>query len=238
MADANSGYGQQDPSDAASKYNSRDFHIKRRLAQIRTTEVVQIIGVDTDAKTVDVQIMVNQLDGQNNAVQHGTIFGISYLYFQFGKNAVIADPVVGDKGVMVICDRDISAVISSKAIANPSSLRKFDPSDGIYIGGLPNVSDDPEQWVKFTDDGMELADKNSNKLVSAPVGWTFTGNVFIGTLIVQTQIEGPGGAAVPGNLHVAGTVTGNTDVVGGGKSLSGHIHGGVQIGGGDTGPPL
>ena len=236
MVDANKGYSQQDPSDSAGPYNSRDFHIKRRLAQIRTFQLVQIIAVDTGAKTVDVQIMVNQLDGQNNSVAHGTIFGIPYAYYQFGKNAVIADPVIGDKGTMAICDRDISGVVASKAISNPNSLRKFDAADGIYLGGLPGLNADPEQWVKFTDTGVEIADVNNNKVVSSNIGWTFTGNVIVGTLIIQNQIEGPGGGVVPGNLHMGGTVTGDSDVVAAGKSLKAHVHGGVQTGGGNTGP--
>lgn len=41
-----------------------------------------------------------------------------------------------------------------------------------------------------------------------------------------------------GNLQVAGQITATGDVVGVGKSLSTHVHGGVQTGGGTTGAPV
>lgn len=43
--------------------------------------------------------------------------------------------------------------------------------------------------------------------------------------------------AVIGNVTVTGTVTATVDVVGGGKSLKTHTHGGVTTGGGTSGPP-
>lgn len=42
---------------------------------------------------------------------------------------------------------------------------------------------------------------------------------------------------VEGDLHCTGTVTGDVDVVGGGKHLKTHTHTGVQTGGGTSGPP-
>jgi len=40
-----------------------------------------------------------------------------------------------------------------------------------------------------------------------------------------------------GDMTVAGTLTATTDVIGGGKSLKLHTHGGVTAGGGTSGPP-
>jgi phage baseplate assembly protein V len=51
-------------------------------------------------------------------------------------------------------------------------------------------------------------------------------------------IDAPGGMTVNGDVTVNGTVTATTDVVGGGKSLKGHKHGGVQAGGAQTGTPV
>lgn len=44
-------------------------------------------------------------------------------------------------------------------------------------------------------------------------------------------------AEFTGDVAVAGTLTATTDVVGGGKSLKGHTHPGIQPGGGSTGTP-
>lgn len=43
---------------------------------------------------------------------------------------------------------------------------------------------------------------------------------------------------VTGDISCDGTVTGATDVVGGGKSLKSHVHSGVQAGGANTGAPV
>ena len=40
-----------------------------------------------------------------------------------------------------------------------------------------------------------------------------------------------------GNVNITGTLTASVDVIGGGKSLKNHTHGGVQAGSGSTGVP-
>ncbi|CAN7373225.1 hypothetical protein LJR220_003327 [Bradyrhizobium sp. LjRoot220] len=227
MADGDSGFSQQDPADSATPYNAQTFVIRQLIAQISTLKIVKVLTVNTDAPgrgTVDVQPMVNQLDGENNATPHGTIFGIPYRSFQFGKNAVLADPVAGDMGVMACADRDISAVKSAKDIAPPGSGRQYDMADGVYLGGLLG-DEEPEQYVKFTEDGMELADKNTNKLVSGPTGWEFTGPVKFNQLAVMAggmQLSGNivnvGGGAYTGNFITSGTIQSGT------ISLTGHHH--------------
>lgn len=234
MADE-SGFGQQDPSDSAGEYNGLLFIIRQQLALISTVKTVLVKAVDTDAKTVDVQPMVNQTDGQNNATPHGTILGVPYVTWQYGKNAVIADPAVNDIGIMACADRDISAVKATKAVAPPGSDRQLDAADGIYFGGILNG--DAEQWIKFTDTGMELHDKNNNSLVSSPAGWEFTGPVkFNRAATFMETIDATGTASFHGGIQLSGSIvnigggrySGNLDtsgnVISGTISLTGHHH--------------
>lgn len=51
------------------------------------------------------------------------------------------------------------------------------------------------------------------------------------------DLQVAGNVTVGGDAAVTGTVTGTTDVIGGGKSLKTHTHGGVTPGGGNTGAP-
>ena len=51
-------------------------------------------------------------------------------------------------------------------------------------------------------------------------------------------VEAPGGTSWTGDIDVEGKLTASDDVVGGGKSLKGHKHGGVQAGGAQTGAPV
>lgn len=244
---ADEGYGQQNPADQASRFNSLNFIVDQVVSKLSTVKIVQVKSVDTGAKTVSVQPMVNMTDGNNKTSEHGEIFGIPYWAWQFGKNAFLADPVVGDIGVMVCADRDISAVKSTKKIGPPGSDRQMSMSDGIYFGGILNG--DPEQWVKFTDTGIELHDKNDNNIVSNAAGISINGVVFnrqgqvAGNLPVTGNLQLGGnmldvaGGLYPGNIHVGGTITGDVGGVFGGINFTTHYHGGVMVGGGNTGTP-
>jgi phage baseplate assembly protein gpV len=63
-----------------------------------------------------------------------------------------------------------------------------------------------------------------------------------GLSIVLTEngvtITAPGGIAITGDVSITGQLTASVDVVGGGKSLKGHKHSGVQAGGAQTGAPV
>lgn len=233
------GYGRQRPETANSTYNAVTFAIEQAISKLDTVKIVQVIAVDTDAKTVQVTPLVKQIDGNNQVTDEGTVYGIPYMTWQYGTSAILADPAVDDIGLLLCSDRDISAVKESHAPAQPGSERSYDRADGVYLGGLFKDEDDIEQYVKFTDTGMELADKNGNSLVSSPTGWLFTGNVtFAGALVAQGNLELGGNITNEGGGTYDGTFTTSGDVVAGNISLKTHRHNGVQIGGGTSGGPV
>lgn len=253
MADDNAkGFGQQDPADSVGDFNPKAFQIAQRLARIATVKIVKVMAVDTDKHTVDVQIAVNQLDGQNNSTPHGTISGIPYAWAMGGANAFEIDPAVDDFGVMIVSDRDISSVKNTKAIANPGSLRKFSPSDGIYLFGIPGLNGTaPTQWFKWTTGGgYNITDSFGNVQQATNDGISINGVVFnrsgqvagnlpvTGALELGGSVEALSGGLYGGNIHTSGTMTGDTDVIAAGKSGKSHEHevlGGV---GSSTSPPL
>lgn len=151
--------GQQGLNDGTSRFNAITFLIEQALGRIATATLVQVKSVTNDGGVspvgfVDVQPLVNQLDGNNNAVPHGVVFNLPYFRLQGGANAVIIDPVVGDKGIAVFADRDISSVKANKVQSNPGSLRCFDMADGLYLGGFLNGI--PTQYVQFNSDGITV----------------------------------------------------------------------------------
>lgn len=177
------GIGQQTPADGASDFNAISFMIEQKLSKCRTSIPVVVMGIQSsdtlqavgDLK-IDVMPLVNQLDGAGTAVPHGTIFGVSFSRLQGGANAIVCDPQVGDKGLMVMSDRDISAVKATKAQANPGSYRRFDLADGCYVGCMFNGV--PEQYVQFTGDTIKVVQKNGNIVLINPDGITATTPVF------------------------------------------------------------
>jgi hypothetical protein len=191
--------GAQDQGTSGTDYNSIQFLIHQELAKISTASVVKIVKgpYDKDGKAiepgapgaigyVDVQPMVNQLDGYGNATPHGTVYRLSYHRSQGGSNAVINDPVVGDIGKMVVGDRDSSVVRATNKVGNPGSKRKFDKADGTYIGNTQGQT--PDQWIAFTKDGIVIHDKNGNSIVMSPDGIAIkstNGNVTVNAVKID-----------------------------------------------------
>lgn len=239
------GYGQQDPADSVGGFNPISFAIKQALARVSTNKIVKVLAVDTAKHTVDVQIAVNQLDGQLNSTPHGTIAGIPYIWAMGGTNAFMFDPVVGDIGLMCVCDRDISTVKNTQAIANPGSSRKFSPSDGVYLCSVPGLNGTaPTQWVKWTEDGIQIQAAHGNLLTSDAQGWHVTGAFTVngaakiaGDLNLAGGIKSDTGGLYSLDFHTSGTVIADTDVLGAGTRLHTHAHTGVTTGGGTSGPP-
>jgi hypothetical protein len=139
------------------------------------------------AGTVNVHPLVNQIDGSGVATPHGTIHNLPYVRLQGGQNGIIIDPVVGDIGLAVFCDRDISAVKSSRAQANPGSRRRYNPADGVYIGGLLNAV--VSQYLQFAG-GITAGTPVLNATGNVKVGSGATGSFTSSTGQIITVAEG------------------------------------------------
>lgn len=200
MAEGNFGYGQLDPNDSASPFNMTAFLVRQLMSTLGTMKLVKVIAVmpgDGDppaAGTVDVRPLVKQVDGNNNATSHGTIFGVPFLRLQGGTGGVIADPAVDDVGLLIVSDRDITNVKATKGEATPGSFRKFALSDGVYVGGILNPA--AGQYLFFTADGIKIADKNGNVLTMTSSGFALTGDLAVTGKITATDgiTAGLGGA--------------------------------------------
>lgn len=218
--------GTKKPTDGTSEYNALRFLMQSMLSTLRTATLVRIISCTNDGGVspvgfVDVQPLVNQLDGFGNAVPHVKVYRLPYLRIQGGANAVIMDPQPGDIGVAAFADRDISSVKSTRAQANPGSARMFDMADGMYLGGMLNGT--PTQYVQFTDGGISIVSPAKITL-SAPV-------IELDGQLIQGRGE-HGGTAV-----MQGPVTVIEDLTAAGVSVSTHTHGGVQSGSSNTAEP-
>ena len=228
MAASNFGYGQSSPEDSGTDMDVISFIVRQALARVDTAKMVKVIAVHPGsgsppgAGTVDVQPLVNQIDGNGYSIAHGTVFGLPYTRMQAGGFAVIADPVVGDVGVVVCCDRDISSVTSnSGAVANPGSRRQHNIADGVYLGAGGAYGKTPKSYIQANSNGgLTIVDAFGNMIQTTSGGITLT----------------PAGGTmnITGNLAVSGNVTDSSGTI----SLTTHIHSGVTTGGGDTGPPV
>jgi hypothetical protein len=218
---------QRDGASGANDLTRMKFLIQAFMATVRTTTLVKVVAVTNAGDvapvgTVDVQPLVNQTDGAGNITPLPVLYGLPYLRIQGGTNAVILDPQVGDIGVAVFGDRDLSAVIATKAQAVPGSRRRHSLADGLYLGGMLNGT--PQQYVRFTASGITV--------VSPQIVTIQAPNVK-----VQGNLEVTGTTQLDQAVTANSTITASGEVKGNGIPLSTHKHTGVTTGSGTSGMP-
>lgn len=145
------------------EHQQSDFDLIRFIARqemngLATTTLVEVVAVEAD--TVDVKPLVKQVDGAGNGIDHGIIHGLPIHAIRAGACVIRIKPRVGDIGAALFCHSDISGVKANKAASVPGSGRRYDWSDGLYLGGfLP----------KTEATSIIEIDADDNVSISAPV---------------------------------------------------------------------
>jgi hypothetical protein len=175
---------------------------------------------------VDVQPLVNMLDGAGNGYARGVLHNLPYLRLQGGKNAIIIDPEVGDIGMAGFCSRDITTVKQTRERSNPGSWAMHSESDGLYLGGFLNGL--PSQYVRFSGEGIEIHSPDAIT-ISAPKVEINAPTLNVTAIDIQINASN---MRISSNVEITGDLTNNGVNVG-----SAHVHSGVQPGSGNTGVP-
>ncbi len=197
-------------------YNAIDFMVRQIIAGKTFNAIVKVVSVTGGGTAappvVSAQPMVNQVDGLGNPMPHGTVNGLPAFRLQAGSSGVICDPVVGDIGLAIICDQDISNVKSTKAVSNPGSFARNAWWNGCYLGGFLNGT--LAQYLMFVS-------ANGGLNLVTPGNLTFS--------------------AANATLDASGNLKVNGDVVsmsaGASVSLTNHLTTGVTVGDEISGPP-
>lgn len=227
--------GQQQPTSAGSQFNAISFIVQQMLGRLATTMIVQVKAVTNNGGVspvgeVDVQPMVNQIDGAGNATPHGIIHGLPYFRLQGGANAVIIDPQVGDIGIAVFASTDIGSVKATKAQSNPASRRRFAMSDGLYFGGFLGAA--PQQYVEFSAGGISI--KSTGKITLTDG----SGSTIILSNDSKGSITTIGGLTINGSIAASGAmVAAGEGTFAGGHTVSQHTHTQGNDSHGDTEQP-
>lgn len=175
------------------KARAQDYAIQRLIRQIHTADLVKVLAVyPTEGTTgfVDVQPMVLEATTTGVLLEQSPIYKVPYLRLQGGLSAVVLDPVVGDIGVAIFAERDISTVISTREPAGAPTARAYSSADGLYLGGFLNA--DPTQYVRFDPEGGIEIVSTGDLTLSAPgdasltVGGKLTMQVT-GTVTISAQ---------------------------------------------------
>ena len=182
---------------------------------------------------VDIQLMIEQTNGQKKGNETAIICNVPYIRIQGGTNAVIIDPEINDLGVAIFSSRDITNFKEARRQTPPATWRKFSISDAIYIGGIRNQK--PVQYIHFRNDGIEIYSPKRVH-ITTPTVLIDSDNTTINTS-AKTTINANGGceinaettnngnvkingnAKISGNLLVGGII-GQTGEAGGGGNVS------------------
>lgn len=155
-------YGQTDPTTGQGEWNKIRFLIQQQMANLNTSMPVKVLTVTGTGVNpvgfVSLQILVDQVTGNDKTIPHGEIANVPYVRIQGGSNAIILDPQVGDIGMALFCSRDISAVKNARQSAPPGSRRMYSFSDCAYLGGILNGA--PTQYIQFTEGGILVHSAN------------------------------------------------------------------------------
>lgn len=188
-------FGTRTAESGSSNYNATTYIIRQIMAGRSHVALVKVMAVEGDL--LDVQPTVNQLDADGNAISHGTISGIPFMTLQAGLNAVTMIPEVGDIGLCLFADRDISAVKANKDISNPGSMRQSDMADGLYVGGFLNKT--PTQFIDFSAEGIHIVSPKIIKMTAPTIKMEASAGVIVESPLFTTS----------GSLEVGSGATGN-----------------------------
>lgn len=196
--------GKAKSSDLINDYNSLIFIIRQQLLGLNTAEIVRVEAINED-NTLDVLPLLNLADAQGTFQNSSVIFNIPYIKIQGGKNLIDIKPEVGDIGIVIYCQRDISNILTSKTQSNPASNRSYSCSDGIYIASIMSLNQQPENFIKVDADGINITSKT---------------NVTINATGTTVNCD----MTVNGKITATDTITGSDCLTSSGTSLQNHTH--------------
>lgn len=224
------------PQDVNCEANINEFIFNTLMSRHSFVQLVIVKKVKA-GPLLDVIPLVSGFSADGSRVDNSTVFNVPVWRLQRGASAVIMDPIEGDIGLMLCCDRDITKVRDEKKESLPASKRVHSKSDGIYLGGVLNA--EPSQYVKFANDGIDIV---------SPLLVNVNGNVVSINAESRAEINAPqillngqvgqGEGSYAGTAHFKNKVTSDVDFQAGDISLVGHRTSGVQTGGGTSGTPV
>lgn len=223
------------PQDVNCEANINEFIFNTLMSRHSFVQLVIVKKVKA-GPLLDVMPLVSGFSADGSRVDNSPVFNVPVWRLQRGASAVIMDPIEGDIGLMLCCDRDITKARDEKKESLPASKRVHSKSDGIYLGGVLNA--EPSQYVKFANDGIDIV---------SPLVVQVNGNTVVVNADEKISLNAPiieangqltqGSGSYAGDAIFGGTITSTGEITGSGIKLSTHIHSGVERGSSNTDSP-
>lgn len=164
---------------------------------IRLATVTAVRGTAPNL-VVDVLPLVAEVRSSDRTIIQGSqIYNIPVWRLQRGGSAIIMDPVVGDIGLIAVCDVDISVARAARKESVPGSNRTHSQSDAIYFGGVLNGQ--PTQFIEFADSELNITSPNPVNITCSKANITAPDGIDAITPLLN----------VSGDIRAGGNITDN-----------------------------
>ena len=193
------------PSELVDRYNALIHIINSEIKKINTADLVRVIAINDG--TIDVIPLLGTIRADGSMNEPSPIYNVRYFQWQFGLNKIKAVPVIGDIGLLVCCKQDISNVENG----NVGSFRQFSMADGIYIGGIEGLNQNPTQSIEFSENNLTITGTGTINITAPTVNVNATSNAIVTSPSVELGGTGGQGIATIGKkVTVDGTPAGTT----------------------------
>lgn len=178
------------------------------MKSVGTSIPGNIVAFDPETQLAQVQIGIERVDADGSTKVPEVLIECP-VQIPGGADFLIEFEInPGDEGMIIFSQRCIDEWVNSGGVAKNPILRFHNINDCMFIAGIRSQ---PNKITNYDNDGIKLRNKDGDQYI-----W----------------LKGDGTAAikvssldVDGDITSNGTITADTDVVGGGKSLKGHKHG-------------
>jgi len=228
---------QRDAQRSPSQDAIHAAQMEARLKNLHTCLPGIIVAFDAAKQTAQVQPAIKRVFTEKGPVNLPVCVDVPVVFPAGGLFAMTFPVTSGDECILWFSERCIDLWHTFGSTQAPAEYRLHDLSDGMALVGLSST---PRLLASFQASSVELR----NRARTFRITITASGDIELvnpaGSVILlangNVNIVAPT-VAITGNVTVSGTLTASVNVIGGGKSLIGHVHTGVQAGAGNTGPP-
>jgi hypothetical protein len=204
-----------------------------------TNSVGIIESFNADEMTAEVQVAIQgQIQDTEGKWTDTTIKILVDCPVQFpsGGGWTLTFPLVkGDECIILFAKNTIDAWWQNGGIQPMGRYRVHDLSDGMVI---PGIRSKPRALSNFSTTTTQLRSDDGSVYVELDGSQQITLKSPVKVIVDAPEAHFTGNITCEGDITADGAITGTTEVIGGGKHLSTHIHSGVTTGSGDTGPPV
>lgn len=201
------------------------------LSEYYTCLPCQVVAVNVAAQKVDVQpVLMSYYRGSGTSATRPIIRNVPFWTFRADDTYITLPIKVGDTGLAIFCQRDISNWKETGGTVPLQSERILDYNDAFYI---PFMGSSAQAISGYNPDFIEIV-KNGKKItvkdgvLEAPEYDIIAKNLNISQNVV-----------VGGTIVSTGAITSSTAVgLADGTQLGTHTHSGVQRGNAQTDPPV